>query len=406
MELITFVGNLPTVDLPLVFDLISPEEYASLYTISFAHATVQNMNLQRHLDAVRAGAGGYCPPSVEVQPMGKDANPPISDKNVASDKYVAPTAMEMPECRWSFWATGTGQWVDVDGHDHNGNDSASDDNFGRRGYEIATGGFIGGADYRVSKHFAVGISGAFSSGESEFGGDIGNTGLDDHGRVQVDGAKIGAYATAFAGGFYVDAAGSVGWNDYDLRRSGLVDGGGFVSTDSIHGDSEGMEWNGLIGAGYDFHWGCMVIGPAATFQITHVELDSFTESGGNSATNFATLHFPDQDETSSRVTLGAKASWDWHFGKTIVRPEVRAAWLHDFNDTDYHIRWAFDNDIAGDDRHFCNVFGPNLGQDAAQVGTGVSFQFTRCMALYAYYDGMFGDRFTSHSGSGGIRFGF
>ena len=124
-----------------------------------------------------------------------------------------------------------------------------------------------------------------------------------------------------------------------------------------------MEWNGLIGTGYDFHWGCLNIGPTATFQITHVELDSFTEDDSN----IANLHFPDQDETSSRLTLGGKAEWDWHLGHTIVRPELRAAWLHEFDDTDYHIRWAFDNDIAGDDRHFCNVFGPNLGRDAPSL---------------------------------------
>ena len=182
------------------------------------------MNLQRHLDAVRAGAGGIARRAWKFSRWVKI--PAIQDKNVVSDKYVAPTAMEMPECRWSFWATGTGQWVGVDGQNHDGNDSANDDEFGR-GYDIATGGFIGGADYRINKHFAVGISGAFSSGETDFGGDIGHTRLDDHANVQVDGGKIGGYLTAFAGGFYVDVAGSAGWNDYDLRRSGLVDGGGF-----------------------------------------------------------------------------------------------------------------------------------------------------------------------------------
>ena len=62
VDLITFLGNVPTEQLPLAFELISPDEYASAYTISFSHATLQNANLQRHLDAVRTSAGGYCPP--------------------------------------------------------------------------------------------------------------------------------------------------------------------------------------------------------------------------------------------------------------------------------------------------------------------------------------------------------
>lgn len=414
VNLITFLGNVPTADLREAFELISPDEYASAYTISFSHAVVQNMNLQRHLDAVRAGGGGYCPPSIEIQPMGKE--PPINDKNVRMpDKYVAPTAVEMPECRWSFWATGTGQWVDVDGHGHHASDDFdSGGDIGGHGYEIATGGFIGGADYRFGKHFAVGISGAFASGEADLNSPFGHSEGDfrDDGRVQVDGGKIGGYFTAFAGGFYVDGAGSIGWNDYDFRRTGLAPTVGAVGldTETVHGDSDGMEWNGMIGAGYDFHLGCFVIGPTATWQITHTEIDSFTEDhtdfGGSSA--FAGLHFPDQDETSSRLSLGARAAWDWHLGRAIVRPEVRVAWLHDFEDTDYHIRWAFNEDITGEnsDRHFCNVFGPNLGRDVAQFGTGLSVQFTRCVALYAYYDGMYGEHYDSHAGSGGLRFGF
>ena len=409
VDLVTFLGNVLPGQLPLAFELISPDEYASAYTISFSHATVQNANLQRHLEAVRAGAGGYCPPAPEVEPMPKDANPPISDKNVVSDKYVAPTAVEMPECRWSFWGTGTGQFVDVDG-DRRDLNGSSEDEFGTRGYEISTGGFIGGADYRVSKHFIVGISGAFASSEADFGGDFRTLGFNDSAKVEVDGGKIGLYATAFAGGFYVDVAGSAGWNDYDLRRGGLLDGGGFVSSETVHSETDGAEWNGMIGTGYDFHRGCLTIGPTATFQITHVELNSFNDhSAGDdsSTTNIAALHFPDQDETSARMTLGGRLAYDWHVGKTIIRPELRAAWLHEFDNTDYHIRFAFDEDIAGsDDRHFCNVFGPDMGQDSAQVGAGVSIQFTRCMALYANYDGMFSSHYDSQAGSGGIRFGF
>ena len=67
--------------------------------------------------------------------------------------------------------------------------------FNARGYDLATGGFTMGIDYRIGSHFAIGLTG----GHAYTGADIFNGSS-----IQVNGGKLGLYATAFGSGFYLD----------------------------------------------------------------------------------------------------------------------------------------------------------------------------------------------------------
>ena len=61
-----------------------------------------------------------------------------------------------------------------------------------------------------------------------------------------------------------------------------------------------------------------------------MEFNSFDETD----TSLVPLHFPDQNNNSERSEVGLKVAHDMHFyGGSIFRPEVRAAWQHEYNDT-------------------------------------------------------------------------
>ena len=47
-------------NLPHDYDLIAPEELAAIYEISISSSMVQNNNLQRRMDDIRAGSNGFC----------------------------------------------------------------------------------------------------------------------------------------------------------------------------------------------------------------------------------------------------------------------------------------------------------------------------------------------------------
>jgi outer membrane autotransporter protein len=382
MNLITFLENQPPANLPHIYDLIAPEELASIYEIGFSQAVVQNNNLQRRMDDIRAGANGFCANGFAPQTVGKNYSggkgAAISDKNVAiPEKNVTPALTPCPENHWGVFVTGSGDFVKV-----------GDDDFNARGYDITTGDFTLGVDYRVGEHFAIGIDGGYSSSDAD---------LVDRGRVEVDGGKIGGYATAFGKGFFgskihIDLAGSGGWNSYDTRRTGLED-------ITVRGNTNGSELNALIAYGADWTFGCFNIGTWSTLQYTNVGIDRFTEEGF-----LAPLEIQDQDEDSFRGTSGIRASYDIKGGRcTIIRPEIRAAWQHEYNDRAYPIDARF---ASGAGEVF-RVHGPTIGRDAALVGGGLSVQWSSRVSTYVYYDGVLGrSNYDNNAVSGGLRVAF
>lgn len=87
----------------------------------------------------------------------------------------------------------------------------------------------------------------------------------------------------------------------------------------------------------------------------------------------------------------------------IIRPEVRAAWLHEYNDQAYPI----DARLASGAGDIFTVFGPTVGRDAALIRAGASAQLSAACAIYVYYDGVLGrGNYDSNGASGGFSVSF
>ena len=265
--------------------------------------------------------------------------------------------------------TGVGDWVGVGG------------DYNAHGYDVQTGGFTLGVDYKIGDHFAVGLMAGYVG-----------TGVDltDGGRVFVDGGKLGLYATAFAGGFYTDFAVTGGYSSYDMHRSALEG--------TARSDTDGGDLNVLVGTGYDWKVGGFSFGPTASFNYTYVGISGFTESG-----SLAPLSFGAQGQESIRSSFGFKASYDLKFGGIAIKPEVSAAWQHEYGDTTY----ALDSSFASGAGNVFSVTGPRFGRDSALIGAGFSIQWNERFSTYVYYDGELGrTNYNSQSVSGGFRFSF
>ena len=224
--------------------LIAPEELASIYEIKFALDTLQGTNLMQRMDDVRAGSNGFCAagyaPQVISQGYRKDSN-----GKAVLDKNPAPAFVQAPENRWGVFVTGSGEYVKVGDEDANA-----------PGYRITNGAVILGVDYRLSHNLAVGIFGGYEAGDATLFG---------NGRLTMEGGNVGAFATYFCNGFYVDVAGGGGWNSYDIRRTALLG--------DARGRTDGSEVNALGAIGYDWKVGCLNIGPIASVQYTNVNID-------------------------------------------------------------------------------------------------------------------------------------
>ncbi len=370
-EFIDYLNEAPAEDFFGNLDRVAPEELASIFNIANSLANVQMTNLSRRLEDLRAGSTGFSGQRFALQgtlpdsqgglglagPTGKDA------KDCKSCPVVVPS-----ENRWGFFVNGSGEFVDIEstGNAH--------------GYDFQSGGITLGVDYRVCENFVVGLT----VGYAHTGADLAGQGFLD-----VDAGRIGLYATAFANGFYLDAAVSGGYSGFDTRRSAL-DG-------SARGDTTGAEFDGYVGVGYDWKVGGLTVGPIANFQYTYLDLDGFTEQG-----SLAPLNFGSQSNESIRTTVGLKASYDWKCCGRLIRPSVRVAWQHEFGDTEAALTSSF----ASGGSSF-TVTGPNIGEDALLVGVGASVQISERASAFLYYDGEFGrSNYQLHAISGGVRIEF
>ncbi len=372
------LGNIPVLSLKQAYDLIAPEELASIYEASFAQQMVNSLNLQHRMDDIRWGSTGFCADGFVIQDnhgYTKNDGKSVQDKNPV--EQVAP-----PNYRWGTFITGHGELTKV------GNESLNDP--GADGYQLNNAGFTMGVDYRVTDHWAIGLSGGYSHTTGD---------LVNNGRLNTDGGKIGLYSTYYTGGFYVDASATGGWNQYDTRRNAYLG----VET----GSTDGAEFDGMIAVGYDWTRGCWKVGPYADFEYNYVEFNSFSEDDrpNSNTSSLIPLHFPDQNESAYRTNLGFRIAHEQVMkpgeGLTVV-PEVRAAWRHDFGDNSYGITSNF---IGCDDQF--TVHGPWIGSDSAVVDIGLTAYCTQQLSAYVFYQGQFGrDNYNNNAISGGMRFAF
>ena len=354
---LNFLDTQPLSTLPGNLDKISPEELTAVFQLSKSLANVQTANIERRLDEIRALAG-------EIVPI-NSVNFSIGGSQRVG-KQTAPAEDE----RWGLWFTGSGEFTHVGGTAN------------AAGFDLESGGVTAGVDYRFTDHFAAGISIGYMNTTAS---------LANGGKLDVDGGRVGAYATWFDRGFHVDASVSGGPNDYKTRRTTPNN---TVATAS----PGGTEVNLLLATGYDWKFKGLTIGPTASFQYSNTQLDGFTETG-----SFAPLSVIRRNVDSARSALGIKATYDTKVGRATLRHEVRAAWQHEFGDTSSSLTSSFAT-LGGSP---FTVAGPSTGRDSLLVGAGFSIQWNARFATYAFYDGeLLRTNYRSNNVSVGCRWQF
>ncbi|MEO6787077.1 MAG: autotransporter domain-containing protein, partial [Chthoniobacteraceae bacterium] len=352
-----FLDNQSQANVLKSLDMISPEELTSIFQLAKSLANVQTANIQRRLDEIRA----LLDQIVQVNSVNVSIG---GSRSVSRSKEIA------PDERWGMWFTGSGEFT------HVGSTTNA------AGFNLDSGGVTAGVDYRFTDKFAAGISLGYMNTTAS---------LANNGKVDVDGGRVGAYATYFDRGFHVDASVSGGPNSYSTRRTTPNN---TVATAS----PGGTEVNLLLATGYDWKVGSLTIGPTASFQYSNVQLDGFTETG-----TFAPLSVIRKNADSMRTALGMKATYDLKVGRAILRPEVRASWQHEFGDTSYSLTSTFAT-LGGS---AFTVAGPETGRDSLLVGAGFSILLNDRLSIYAYYDGeLLRTNYSSNNVSAGFRWKF
>jgi outer membrane autotransporter protein len=366
--LISFLDNEPFNKLCSDFTLIAPEQLTSVFNIGVSLANVQSANLERQMDGIRAGSTGFNSAGFSMNgapSYGSGLGGPTGAEGKSGPSVLAP----IPENRWGVFVSGLGEFTHVDSTDT------------ARGFDLQTGGVTFGVDYRIGSNFAIGLMAGYAHTNAD---------LTNNGNLDVNSGKFGLYGTAFSGGFYLDSAVTGGFSGYDTRRTALLG--------TASGSTNGGDLNVLVNGGYDWKKGSLSIGPTASFQYTYVSFDGFTESG-----SLAPLKLNDQHVDSIRTAFGVKASYDWKIGNILIRPELRAAWQHEYGNSAYSIAASFANGAGSS----FTVTSPKIGRDSLLLGAGFAVLWSDRISTYIYYDGELGrTNYQSNNVSAGVRVTF
>ena len=286
--------------------------------LSDAVQTSQFDNLKTRLAALRQGVQG-----VSLGGLTFDANGKAMPLTMLGDVFRNDPADNNDEVgkdfsRWGFFATGM---ISRGGFDTNGS---------RPGFDFHNDAITAGVDYRFSDSFVAGLAYGYNSNNSDIDANLGS--------IDVNGNSLTAYFTWYhSSDFYVDGSLTLGWLDYNLKRSIIYQiadlNGGTTTVNQVAQASPGGNQTGVsLSLGRDFSHAAWTFTPYLRGNYSHVSLDSFSESIANQSANGAGLGVSvDKRTVNSEVgVIGARASYAVSRSWGVLVPNAVIEWNHEF----------------------------------------------------------------------------
>lgn len=221
---------------------------------------------------------------------------------------------------------------------------------GFAGFSAGTYGIALGGDSVVTPALRAGAAIAFAESDINYAG--GASGNSD----KVQSVQFGIYGTYQRQGFFVDAALSGGFNQFNSTQNLVVLG-------QQTGAYSGGQITAEAGAGYDFHVRGAVVTPGVGLRELHMGFGSYTMAGGSSPS--AHIDADSLDLVQSR--LGAQIAYPlaprqgW-----LMTPTMHAYYLHNFNTAGVATVGTFSNGLSFD------VTAPSEDANLVDVGAGVT----------------------------------
>ena len=256
---------------------------------------------------------------------------------------------------------GMGGWIDGYGifGALDGDADASD-------LDYIVGGFSLGVDYLVAKNVLIGAAGGYAYSTLDYdhlsGNATSNTG---------QGALYAGYVTPW---LRLGASGRFGYSAMETSRH--ID---FIGR-SADGDFSGWDGGARAEAALDlFKLGFVEVQPLASFSYTHLEQDSFEESGADSLD----LDVDEQTIDSLVSGVGARFHGLLQMDETLwFHPELHATWLHEFGDREREL----DERIGGTPGAVFTVRGAKPAADVGVLGARWTVVSAGRLHVFADYD--------------------
>ncbi|MFM8764580.1 MAG: autotransporter outer membrane beta-barrel domain-containing protein, partial [Spartobacteria bacterium] len=356
---------------PAAFNAIMPGFYESLPDIVIEQAYNETQLLNQRLSSVRLGAQGFQYIGMREQPLKNDKD----GKSTADAKDMAPIRQGPSSTNWNAWVMGTGEFSNARG--------GSSPN-----YNNSAGGFLVGADYRLSQNFSSGLFAGYQYNYAKYNGG---------GSTRGNSALFGLYGSyKNEDGYYADTVIGGGYNGFQTRRPIK-----FSTINRIaRANPNTGQFNAAINFGKDWTIDKFIVGPLLGLQYTYAGTPGFTEQGAGSLD----LAVGSQNTSSLRSSLGARIAYVWDISDGIkLIPEIRAQWMHEFLNNGQTLTSSLDG--GG---------GPSFGyqtmdayQDSLFGGVGVTTRIGERWSGSLFYNVNFGNNdFSNNIISADLNFAF
>lgn len=357
---LTILAGLPDGEFQDALDALSPEPYiglrdAGLRVVRSGSATVTE-RLQSLYLAQMAG--------IDPDQLYAASNAVMSD--------APPAVVSSGKGGFSIWVKPY-----MYAADQNGDDSYF-------GYTHDYVGLSVGADYRFAERFLVGVLAGYADGSVDYDTVDAETDMES--------TYVGLYGAALFDDFYLHAQATWFMHDFDTTRD--LDFIGRTATS----DHDADEFAATLGCEYlGFQPGGWSVIPGLALEYSYYDEDGFEESGAGSFNLEGDS--VDYDALASRLGVRVNRKFDLTGGAFI--PEFRAAWVHEFGDTDRDITARF----GGSEDDTFTVDGVEPERDSFIVGLGANF-VGDTMAVYVNYDNEIAQDYWGWGVSAGIKYSF
>jgi autotransporter-associated beta strand protein len=354
VALISFLDSIPdpTNNLPIAFDLISPEELTALYTIGLAGMDAQGNQFLKRAAELRAGYRGLY-------------------IDLYNANYTEGNATQEMDKAWGVYLETTVPFVNV-----NGDNNA-------KGYYLSGGGITVGVDRRINDQLVLGAALGYLSGD---------VGLNNNGNITSESGLAQLYAVWFKEGLHLEGMIGGSTTSYDTKRPALQD--------YAKGSTDGTAWAAMLNGGYDWQKGPWSFGPQVAVQYESANIDSFTEKGSD-----APLKIDSQSADAVYSQVGGAVRYRFNVPGTwtFITPELDLGWRHNYSDTTLSLK----SRLASGDGNAFTVYGPDLGSDSLIGNIGVTMHWNASFSTYLNCNFQLGDGgYEAEYLSGGLRFGF
>jgi outer membrane autotransporter protein len=263
-----------------------------------------------------------------------------------------------------------------------GGNARSDGN--AQGLNFGLGGFLVGVERYLDEATSAGLYGGYNGAQL-------STTTDQ--RVLANSGQVGAFFRRDTGFDYYTLLTGFSFDGYDSSRNVTV--GGLPGTaEATYGGWQSVTY---VERGRSYAYEAGVVQPYVALQYIYLRQNSFSETGGGAAN----LDVAGVDASSLRGFLGTRASREYvTSGGRVLTPQVRAAWMHEFLETDTLIN----NRFAAVGGGTFAIEGLDLGRDWALLGAGLGWQLNSQLTITGNYDAQINSNQTFHVGSANLQY--